>query len=629
MLIWLRRAIASFLIVLFVPVFLVVLLLLQLNSTVLDSDFYKRQLRQADIYNFLYEDWVVAEVDKQLQETKDPPISKLLTGRQVVSYAKRIAPPEYLQTQTEQVIGQVVPYVTGDQDSFAITVSLQERADAALEVLRDFVGDPATYNFLFDEMVTPAVRDNMEAITGPPLGMKVTDQQVVDGLKEVVAQEWVRAQADNVVDTAGPYITGRKDTFTLTVPLADRAEAALGVVQRFIRDANVYDLLFDQVIAPAVQGNLGNAVQLPFGISITDAEVVGAVKEVVTREWVQGQVDNLAGAMGPYITGQRDSFTLVVDLADRKQAATRVVEDMADRKLRTLVDSLPVCTQQQLLELLQSGLSGQVPPCKPVAFTYDQLKQALGIDLAGPVRQVIEAQLPSSFTFTDTDLRRLLTPDTAQRLDDVRKTLREGFTFTDADLRRILGEQGGEEAAARLDDVRETIREGFTFTDADLREQIEKQEGGEETLRQMDQARSSLGRARALSYPAGLALFALFLLAIGFLGGRGWWGRLRWAAVALALATAVALALAIVAQGFVATLVDTMDLSGDGMPQQVADKVVEVVTNVASDFIGGVRGRAITYLVIGLAGVAASIVGPVLLRRRQAQQQVDGGGGPA
>ena len=134
----------------------------------------------------------------------------------------------------------------------------------------------------------------------------------------------------------------------------------------------------------------------------------------------------------------------------------------------------------------------------------------------------------------------------------------------------------------------------------------------------LDIARYILGRLGLLA----TLLLALPLLIVGFLGGRGWWGRVAWAAVPLALAAGLlyaaagpvfqAVAVPRLSEGVVTAAADATPLE-----HLLASKGDAVVQTVANDFMGGLATLALLALVLAVAALIAAIVVPRLARRGQ------------
>lgn len=701
MMIWLRHILAVLLIPLFIILFLVALLLIRVNSTVLSADFYVDQFRKADMFTFMYDKAAPAALKEANKDPKKMPINVEKVGNKGVSLVREVLPPAWLEEQTEQVIFQVVPYMVGDKDGFAVDVKVADRVKTLGDVLKREIGGGDTYNLLFDDVIAPALKDAFDKnskLGDLPLGMTITSQDVVSTVREVLPPEWAKPRVANVVDQLVPYLTGESEHFAINIPVGDRIEAAgpalkkllvnakayevlrsqefavevdkklkdfgalpfgmkltgaqivkalrdiappqwlqtrteatldavvpylagkqdhfevlvpvkdriqvaVPVVKGLMRDVNAYNLLFDQLVVKLVKDNLGQQAALPLGVTLTSDEIVPVLRKTLPPEFIQQQTENMIDQVAPYLTGDSKTFKVVVPLKDRKQAAVSAIQELADKKLKELVASMRPCTVKEALDLVQKGFTGSLPPCLPKGYSLDEVKQALGInipgitqaqiekqlgisldilikgvtadtikqsfgiDLAGQVSQFVIKAIPDDYTFTDVDLRKVLGDKDEEKLDKALDTTRNGFKFTDADLLKAMNDDQkkswgsfldatrkgvtytdanlrddlGAENQKTLDQVLERTRNGAKFTDADLRKAISDTQGGAQALKNLDDARKWLGLERKLR-PLYYLVPLLFLAAIGFLGGRCWRSRLAWAAVPLLIAAGIAYA---------------------------------------------------------------------------------------
>jgi hypothetical protein len=208
-------------------------------------------------------------------------------------------------------------------------------------------------------------------------------------------------------------------------------------------------------------------------------------------------------------------------------------------------------------------------------------------------------------------------------LDQVLEWGREGLAYTDADLREdLVGNDGDTANLETLDDILEVTRDGFTFTEIDLQETIESDAGNTTAFTDMDRYRKLLGMARDFSFLLYVGP-GLLLAAIGFLGGRGWRGRLTWAAVTLGVTAALAFAaLGPVYRGFAEPRVDELIVDATAEAREgataletlVIDKAVTVARSVADAFRGGLAQRSLLFLIIGAGGLALSVLWPAIAR---------------
>jgi hypothetical protein len=285
--------------------------------------------------------------------------------------------------------------------------------------------------------------------------------------------------------------------------------------------------------------------------------------------------------------------------------------------------------KEELGDALVDGIRSSIGDAIPAEFTYTDtdLRETLGEDDEETLDNVLE-WTRVGYSYTDTDLREDLTGDgddtsDLDMLDQVLEWGREGLAYTDADLRDdLVGDDGDTSNLDRLDQVLEWTSEGFTVTEIDLQEAIESDAGNSTTFADIDRYRKLLGTAREFSFLL-YVVPGLLLAAIGFLGGRGWRGRLTWAAVTLGVTAALAFAaLGPVYRGFAEPRIDELivDATADAregatvLETLVIDKAVTVARSVADAFRGGLTQRSLLFLIIGAAGLALSVLWPAIAR---------------
>ena len=176
--IWFRRFIAVFLAVIFLPVFLATLVVLRVNDTALEADFYVEHLRKADVFNFLYDEVIPAAIDEVREGDGDPPPGLDLARDVLVESMEETFPPEWLQEQSEEVITQIVPYLVGDADGFILRVDMAGRLGALGGVVERELGD--NYTRVFNEVIAPPLEDYLQE-NELPMGIVVESQSRAGG----------------------------------------------------------------------------------------------------------------------------------------------------------------------------------------------------------------------------------------------------------------------------------------------------------------------------------------------------------------------------------------------------------------------------------------------------------------
>ncbi|MBI4235806.1 MAG: hypothetical protein HY688_00420 [Chloroflexi bacterium] len=601
--IWVRRFLAVLLAVLFLPLFLVVLVLLRVNATALNPDFYVAQLRQADVYNFIHDRLLPAALDEVAKDPSQLPVDIAPLRDELLAGAREIAPPEWLQDHTEEAIRQVLPYVLGDTDSFTMTIPLRDRVEAAVRVLKKNVQEGDAFPLLYNRAIGFAAEQAVPAISDLPVGVRLSEAEAEGYLRRLVPPEWVQARMDQTIDDLTPYATTARDDFHVTLPLADRVEVAGGILKEVLSKAEIYNFVVEQVVTPFIEKNVGGSVDIALGGQLSHAEVVGAVQQVLAREWVTSLGNQVIDQTVSYLTGKSPTFAVTVPLAERKQAAFQALATLLERRLEAQFAALPECTLQQMLTItLQSN---GLPSCRPPGVSYADAKKALGLDITSEIAKAVGSQIPDQWVFTEGDLRAALGPEGAQMLDRARGWVRDGVTFTEADLRKQLDT----DQLQILDDVRTRIREGLTFTQADLRDALTGADPS--SLETLDRVRDSLGTARRYSF-LGWVLLGLIVTGIGFLGGRTWGSRLAWAAVPLAVASLLLLIITLplysgVARPRLVELLGQAPGGGADVAAVALDRLSQLALNAVDAFVGGLRTQAIVILAVALVAVATGI----------------------
>ncbi len=524
--IWLRRILAVLLIPIFILLFLVALLLIRVNDTALSAGFYVDQLKKADIFTFMYDKVAPAALKDVSKDAKNMPIDVEKVGNKALPLLRQVFPPDWLEKQTEQTILQVVPYLEGSQPGFKVVV-----------------------------------------------------------------------------------------------PLNDRIQAAVPGVKKLMRDEDVYNKLFDQLITKLVKDSVGQQVSLALGLTLSADDIITAVQQALPPEYLQSQAENMVDQVAPYVTGDSKTFKVVVPLKDRKQAAISAIQKLADKKLQELIASSRPCTVKESLDLAQKGLTGALPPCLPKGSSLDEIKRALGINIPGITQQQIEKQLGISLDIlikgvTADTIKQTFGIDIAAQVSQfVGKVIPDDYTFTDVDLRKVLSDKD----ETTLDNALDVTRNGFKYTEADLRKSLSDSRDGKKTLNTIDNVRKWVGLERKLT-PLYYLVPALLLAAIGFLGGRRWRSRLAWAAVPLFIASGMAyVTFGPVYHAVVEPMVNKgfadAAKNATGVALLVTQKGTSVAQSAINNVISGLATQALVLLIISVVALAVAILWPKLFRQ--------------
>ena len=212
--IWFRRILTIPLIIILVVLLIAVLLVTQVNGTVGNPEFYNDQLRRADIYNFVYDEVLLAALDElEAGDSSDMPIDLTVIEDEVISAAREILPPEWLQAQVESGSNEIIPYLVCDTDHFAYTLVLKDRVEAASDVIKDDILHGQAFDSIYDDGISYLADELLGELP------EMSKEQLEDELRSLLPQDWVVLQLEAAIDAVVPYMTGDSSHFTITIDL--------------------------------------------------------------------------------------------------------------------------------------------------------------------------------------------------------------------------------------------------------------------------------------------------------------------------------------------------------------------------------------------------------------------------
>ena len=488
----------------------------------------RRLLRDADAYNLFHDRLVAPRVKRYLAEQELPWGVEIEEERAVIA-ARRVAPPEWVQDRVEAALEEITPYLSGEEDSFTVTVQLAGRERAALDEAEELLRDVRAYDQLFDGAVIPAVQE--AAASEEDIGLGLGKEDVVGIASEAITPAWLQTQIEGAIDEIGPYMVGRRDSFEVHIELTDRAEIVLDEINTLMKQADRYDLPYTTMVEPKLLRVVGESIELPLGASIAGDEVLSAMREVAPLSWFFAHIDSVMVDATPYLTGRADSFASRVSLEANKEAARPYLENLASRRLSGIIDELEPCSSaEEASATLLDRSSTELPRCTWPGIGADAVRRQLGMDMEETISRVVLSRIPDHAVLDERQLRQVLgesgtdgtldltivgrlvadatgavpglfqgeLPDDADAnggdllqslspaarnlyiLDDVRRLAGQGWSYSQDDLRRDL-RLSNLEAADNLEKLRQTLKDGWEFTEKDLHRIVREQASSDAT----------------------------------------------------------------------------------------------------------------------------------------------------
>ncbi|MCH7553586.1 MAG: hypothetical protein IIC82_06290 [Chloroflexi bacterium] len=631
-----RRLIALSLGGLFVVAALVAFLAFQASGTLLDADFYTGQARQAAVFEYTYDELAPLGVRDIAERNPDLGVDIVGPSPQVIASLRQIFPPEWLYQQTEMSVAEILPYIAGEVDEFTVAIPIADRILAAGPVLKEAIRDPELQGFMYNDIVANWT-DSVLTGSNVPFGIGFTAEEVQEAFRNIAPPEWLTAQFDDIIDELLPYLAGQTDTFAVTIPLRERTEVAATEIKRILAGKDLSSYVTDTIAGPGITRQLVDQVGVPFALVVTPEDLQLIASQVLTPEWTNALIANVVDELTAYITGASETFSVDIQLADRKTAVLGSIVSVVDLRLSDAYAAAPVCTSEQLATLNFASFASTGITCRPAGVSLDAIKTLAGVDnFNQQVRTIVGDFVPDSMTFTEADLRRSLSTSQGQVLDDLRSLVINGIQYNQADLELLLtrlDRPSGAIAWSRLDavareqavadsdlvrrfnDIRGDAQTGFTFTQADLLNALGTN-GNAATVDRFEQVRQWLGTARSYEY-AGWAALALLLVAVGWIGGRRLPTKVAYSAVFLTIAALIVFVAAgpvwdhYAGNQIVQLIEDARASSLNGqtaLEVSALDKMQSIAEGATSEFSNRLAGSALLFLIVGVASLVGSMV---------------------
>ena len=365
-------------------------------------------LDESDAYAVLHERLLIPRIEYSAAEWVRGrlPLGAEVSDERIAEAAREVLPPEWARLQGQRIFDEATPYLKGDTDELAVSVDFSDRVDIAAAEVKDILAESPAYGLLYDEVIAPEITERLgETIEGLPFGATLSSDEIVEALRDAAPPSWVRAQAERLIDEAGPYIAGHVDGFEFKVSLAENKRLA-GVALTFL-------------------------VQL-------------RLREQIDRLPVCRTIEEARSALG----GGRTQPTCIPPGIDPNLPLEVLGIDLGAEMARLVWAPIPNSVSFSHEQL------------------RDELETAGSADSVGQLDDV-RSLLRDGWTYTEDDLRDDLTArgneGVYDALQDARSLLADGWTYTQDDFAEDVIESEGAEAMANIDRGRAAIAAARTY----------------------------------------------------------------------------------------------------------------------------------------------------------------------
>ena len=593
-----RRGVVFALTLAFFPLALLAVISLRVEVTFLNPQFLVRHLEGASLARPLRDHITYQRLAKGADRAvgRDPevdlPEARSELERALISegveVSAEIFSEDWILDQTTDLLDVLLPYLARRERGFEVRFEVSRRVRLATQVFAQHLPESRALKLAHAQAVERLTQRVVARHPKLPLGLEATPEVLQPLFTTLLPREWVATQLAQTIEQLIAYLVGEQEVFVLLLPLQER-QGRLGALREVLLEANTSGFLLDHVVRPAVRQGVGKSLPLPWGLSLSEEEIVSGFAQVLDPAWVKAQKTALVDEGVRYLSGEQERFEVRVPLVERRRAAAQVLSALILERLRETVLTLPKCPS---IEEYQAQLSQHDVALKCGFSGIDAIGTMIMVNLklTDRLNHKLEAHLPDDWTYTDAQMRARLGARTWGWLQRGRRAMREGWSIDQRHLNEYLGER----RSAQLNALRQTIRRGVSWDDSALRTLSRRVD--EANPERLETLRGQLSRAWLLTRLC-LPLAAVSLLSVLLFGATGVIDRLRLAATLIA-----ALGLLLLLGGWIVsyTINDGIATVEGLLPETSFNQgFADMLAQMTHDFLTVLRWQALSMLIGG------------------------------
>ncbi len=606
---WIRRLTAILIGILFGVVLMTNMLIIRVDQTFLNPEFYKHQFEQADLYEVVSKDLIglgLTELQSKSpivfsdRVSSNPLVDFSVGADEIASSIEASFPSNWLRAQVDLVLHSGLDYLAGNEEKFVIDSDISQRLIRFLQDLSHLFLSEDGYAILIDEFVLPEINEIMKYERDLPFGIYLADSDLRSIVTNVLTNDWIGEQLKSGVEQIVPYSVGEVDEFEIHVDLKSRVDLGLAQLKTLMLKDQA-DFIFGDIVYPELNISIPGMLSPPSRIVVEPELLRNVVLDSIEPKWIEQQIDVIVDELGRYIKEAED-FHVVISLENTKGKARLAAENLVIERINQSLVGLVDCSENQQSIVTSASMPLDMPICSGNATLPEAVFEELTTGLITLVGRYISTEIPDELVYTDAELYEWLATreytDIPSIIDRSRQVILEGWSYTDTDLRDDLSSKFGDESISALDSARYLLRQGWIVSG-------EPSEEGNSSLEvQLSKLRDQLGRAQRSKLLLYLISIVLLIL-IGWLGGQTILSKIAWSSsVVILWSAAIFIVSGPAYQVVLAKRLDHFGVAiiGDsqGTRALVLEKTMHIVSDMSGAFASGIATYSGILLICGL-----------------------------
>ena len=458
-----------------------------------------------------------------------------LPSEDLAAAIRRAVPPAWLQNSTDKLLIGLETYLSESNSVIEIDLDTGTEIRLIVNEVKYLLSVSDAYNIAYQKFLDPAL--NTISKQPLPLNIEISSSRLIQGSRAVIPPEWVQNQLESALDEVTPYLTGEVDEFTFHIDFTDRVASASEELKLMLQEANKGEILYEGIIYPAIKGLISETITLPYGLELTDEDIVEIMQTVAPSSWIEEQTSIAIDEVTQYIVGETDEMNIMVDISSNKLAAQNKIQESVNEYVITELN-LPICSKDQQDSLFKAKSYLDFPMCMPAdSEIYLQMQSRMSDGIKSLIFNSIPDTIEMDQEILRSQLMNLGGTGSTESLDKIRSLIAGGFTYTHTDLEEDIRSSN----LISLDgfyDTRKFIKDGWAGDQKTLDSKL----WGEANIGSISNVRSVINNIKKYGWVTYI-LILFTLVPIGVLGGTNLRQRLLWGISTLVLCSLIAIIL--------------------------------------------------------------------------------------
>ncbi len=558
----------------FISLFLVMLVYMEVNETLFEPSFHKDQLARNDIYKFVENElftYGAKEIAKhRFSWDGNPPYLSLptlgLSESDIVHSSRAAVPSEWLAEHVELIIDHFIPYLTGQTDTFSVNIEIEDRLDIMIEQMVD-LADKSDLSMVSED-IESNVLDILSYEIRPDKQFSMTDDlKVIHSnleyyVSESITEEWVREQFIGVLHEIRSYMLFPQSDLKLAVNLKSPISVGFSLARDEIIEATSDALMksilsrYEKFIGDGIvlEANLYllGTIGIPVQAFVSDQEVYALLLDVFPKEWIDIHSEILVDRAWLYLSGDSDELNLVIPVNERVDILRDSIMQILVSKFYKSADTIYSCESSRgaLVYDYTDGTSVCVLSWMETSYVKALYSEVLKNYLGDSIDQLAGDLIDSSnVNMSDVKLEiseiqklstGILGKKNSLNLVQMRQDISNGWLlFDDRDLEVVKNNNLGKDWVPVFDNIKFALANGWVIDQTSIQNLL-TETLGDDAVESFNRIRYQLKTSSSYNYFLG-TLCLLLLALIGFLGGNRWSTRIYWSLGCLLLAALVSI----------------------------------------------------------------------------------------